>query len=364
MANSSTRLESNCVMTPEQAIRISEWCDRFEWNWMKGERPRIEEVLSRALPEDRTQLLEDLLRIEVELRGTFEERPCVEEYLARFPSQAELIDRVLRELPSAQAETPRRLGGKYELLDEIGRGGEGIVYRAREEGIVFIEVAVKVLLAGTVSTRADALRFVEEVRAMARIDHGHIVPYRGSGDDRGQLYYVMKLMSGSLAALLKERREPLASIDAARLMIQIAEAVCYLHSQQPPIVHRDLKPRNILLDEAGKLYVSDFGLAVLLEGGGGSVERGVCGTIPYIAPEQFDRRFGEVGTSSDIYSLGVILYEMIAGQPPFPRTRESILRTLDTDPLPPSRLRAGIPDALERICLKCLRKTTRDRHSC
>jgi hypothetical protein len=92
------------------------------------------------------------------------------------------------------------------------------------------------------------------------------------------------------------------------------------------------------------------------------VEGGACGTIPYIAPEQFDGRFGEVGPSSDIYSLGVILYELIAGQPPFPRTRESVLRTLDTDPLPPSRLRAGVPDALERICLKCLRKTTRDRY--
>ena len=107
-------------------------------------------------------------------------------------------------------------------------------------------------------------------------------------------------------------------------MIQIAEAVRYLHSQQPPIVHRDLKPQNILLDEAGKLYVADFGLAVLLEGEGGGVEGGACGTIPYIAPEQFDSRFGEVGPSSDIYSLGVILYELIAGQPPFPHPQPRV----------------------------------------
>jgi serine/threonine-protein kinase len=144
-------------------------------------------------------------------------------------------------------------------------------------------------------------------------------------------------------------------------LIQIAEAVRYLHAQRPPIVHRDLKPHNILLDEAGKLYVADFGLALLLDGHGG--EGGVCGTIPYIAPEQFDCRFGEVGPASDIYSLGVILYELITGQPPFPRTRDSILQTLNREPPPPGRLRAEIPKDLERICLKCLRKSTQDRYA-
>jgi len=364
MANSSTQLEKVCVMTPEQAIRICEACDRFEWQWITGARPRIEGILATALPEDRQQLLEDLLRIEIELRGTGGDHPCAGDYVERFPDQAVLIDCLLRELASVEVETDQRFVGKYELLEEIGRGREGVVYRAREEGIVPLEVAVKLLGAGTVGSRADAQRFINSVQAMVRIDHAHIVPYRGSGDDRGQLYYVMKLMRGSnLAEFLRGRGEPLAPLDAARLMIQIAEAVRYLHAQQPPIVHRDLKPHNIMLDEAGKPYVADFGLVILLEGEGGSVQGGACGTIPYIAPEQFDGRFGEVGPSSDIYSLGVILYELITGQPPFPRTRESILRTLDTDPVPPSRYRAGIPDDLERICLKCLRKATRDRYS-
>ncbi len=363
MGNSSTQLEKVRVMTPEQAIRISEVCDRFEWEWITGARPRIEGILATALPEDRQQLLEDLLRIEIELRGTGGDRPCAGDYLERFPDQTVLIDCLLRELASVEVETDRRFVGKYELLEEIGRGREGVVYRAREEGIVPLEVAIKLLGAGTVGSRADAQRFINAVQAMVRIDHDHIVPYRGSGDDRGQLYYVMKLMRGSnLAEFLKERSEPLAPLDAARLLIQIAEAVHYLHTQQPPIVHRDLKPHNIMLDEAGKLYVADFGLVILLVGEGGSVQGGACGTIPYIAPEQFDGRFGEVGPSSDIYSLGVILYELITGQPPFPRTPESVLRTLNSDPLPPSRIRAGVPDGLERICLKCLRKATRDRY--
>jgi hypothetical protein len=349
-------------MTAKQAIRISEICDRFEWDWRKGARPRIEQFLADALPEDGPFLLEDLLRIEWELRASAGDRPGAREYLERFLTEAELVDRVARELATGEVDMIRRFVGKYELLEELGRGRQGVVYRAREEGIAHFEVAVKLLGAGTVGTRADAERFINEVQAMAVVDHEHIVRYRGSGDDRGQLYYVMSYMRGSnLAKFLKERQKSLHPVDAARLMIQITGAVCYLHNQPKPIVHRDLKPHNILRDDAGKLYVADFGLATLLDGQ--FVEGEACGTIPYIAPEQFDSRFGKVGPSSDIYSLGVILYELIAGQLPFPRTSDSVLRTLESDPVPPSRIRAGVPDDLERICLKCLRKSTMDRYA-
>jgi serine/threonine protein kinase len=236
MANSSTQLERVCVMTPEQAIRISELCERFEWDWITGARPRIEDVLSSALPEDRHQLLEDLLRIEIELCRTGMHNPCATGYVERFPDENELIGRLLHESASVELETNRRLAGKYELLQEIGRGREGVVYRALEEGIVPIEVAVKLLGAGTFVSRADAQRFINSVQAMVRVDHDHIVPSRGSGDDRGQLYYVMKLMRGSnLAEFLQDRSEPLTPLEAAQYMIQIAEAVCYLHAQQPPI---------------------------------------------------------------------------------------------------------------------------------
>ena len=351
-------------MTAEQAMRISLLCDRFEWDWRKGASPRIELALSDTLPEDRPALLEDLLRIELELRRAVGDHPCAEDYLDRFPAESELINRVLREAASDEDEPLRQFVGRYELFEEIGRGREGVVYRAREEGIVPLEVAVKVLAAGAVGSREDALRFINEVRSMASFNHENIVPYLGSGDDRGRLYYVMRCMRGpNLDRFLADRGEPLDPVDAARLMIQIVEAVRYLHDRRPPSVHRDLKPRNILMDEAGKPYVADFGLTLLLDEAGGEMEGGACGTIPYIAPEQFDRRFGELGSSSDIYSLGVILYELITGRPPFPSTRESILRTLDTDPPPPSRLRAGIPDDLERICLKCLQKMTRDRYA-
>ena len=183
----------------------------------KGNAPRIEQFLLDALPEDRPQLMEDLLRIEIELRVMDGDRPTHEEYIGRFPAEAELIDCAMRKLVIADVDTIGRFVGRFELLEEIGRGRQGVVYRAFEEGIVSLEVAVKLLGAGAVNTRDDAQRFINGVRCLARIQHDHIVDYRGSGDERGQLYYVMKYVRGrDLARFLQERGEPLDSFDAAR----------------------------------------------------------------------------------------------------------------------------------------------------
>jgi serine/threonine-protein kinase len=345
-------------MSAEQAIRICEACDRFEWDWLRGSTPRIAHYLGDAPADDRLQLLEDLLRIDLEWRRASGDRPTSEDYTRHFPEEAERIRRIFRESEDDEDEQPARIIGRYELIEEIGRGREGVVYRAREMGIASREVAIKLLSAGVTSSRDAAQRFVKEIRSLAEFHHAHIVPYHDSGDDRGQLYYVTRLMRGGTLA---ERPGPMDPTHAARLLIQIAGAVNYLHSQPRPIVHRDLKPGNILLDEAGKPHVADFGLAVLLDGEG--VADGACGTPGYIAPEQFDRRFGEVGPACDVYSLGVISYELLTGQMPFPRTEEWILQTLEGEPVRPSRLRPDIPPALERICLKCLRKSTRDRYT-
>ncbi len=259
--------------------------------------------------------------------------------------------------PENPDEGPERLVGRYRLLEEIGRGAQGIVYRAREEGLAMQEVAVKLLKAGTIDDEGAAVRFIREVRYLAGIHHDHIVPYQDSGNDCGQLYYAMRLMPG---ASLEERPGPMVPMEAARLLSQLAEAVHHLHTQPHPIVHRDLNPKNILFDQGGRPYIADFGLAVLFESGGSSAW--ACGTIPYIAPEQFDRRFGELGPACDLYSLGVILYKLLTGRTPFPGTRDAILPTLEQEPIPPSHLRAAIPREIERICLKCLRKKTMDRY--
>jgi serine/threonine-protein kinase len=341
-----------------------------------GQRPRIEDFLMGVTEPKRSQLLAELLRVEVEYRRKAGERPTAAEYEQRFrehgalvhdlfAGETELIDGVPPEAASAEVNTFRQFVGDYELLKEIGRGGQGIVYLAlHKKGIVPQEVAVKLLLAGAVSSRDAAARFVEEVRKMVRIDDPHFVPYRESGNDRGQLYYVMRYMrGGSLAQFLKERHEPLGPLDAARLMIQIAEAVRYLHAQQPRIVHRDLKPHNILLDDAGRPYVADFGLAEVLDGKGGDVERGPCGTIPYIAPELFDGRFGEVGPPSDIYGLGVILFECLTGSVPFRGSWTEVRYQIVHHETPsPRARRPDIPPDLQRICLKCLKKPTESRY--
>jgi serine/threonine-protein kinase len=344
-------------MTLEQVDRICAVCDRFDRDWGAGRAPSIEETLAGAPAEDRPELLGPLLRIEIERRDRLGERPTAEDYVHRFPEAGELIEEALRAIDD---EDDRSLGsvGRYVLIEEIGRGSEGVVYRAREEGLVPHEVAVKVLPARAFRTRDDAARFIREVRSLETLQHRHIVRFLGSGEDRGQLYYVMEHMASSLARRLKEG-PPIEPADAAEIMISIVEAIVYLHRRGE--VHFDLKPQNILIDADGEVYVADFGLARMLH----DIEPaagGARGTLPYIAPEQFDSRFGDVGPACDLYSLGVILYQLLTGRTPFRRSRSSILSALDLEPVPPSRLSAGIPHDLERICLKCLRKSTADRY--
>lgn len=315
------------------------------------------QALAGAPAEDRGELLGHLLKIEAEWRGRLGEGPTATDYLPRFPEAGTRIEEAL---DATGDEGSRSLGavGRYELMEELGRGGEGVVYRARDnEGLVPHEVAVKVLPPGAFRSRDAAARFVAEVRSLQGLRHPHIVPFLGSGEDRGQPYYVMELMTSSLARRLHDG-PPIAPADAAKVLIPIAEAIEYLHGRE--MAHFDLKPANILIDANGGLRVADFGLARLLRE---AETGGVRGTFPYIAPERLDARFGDVGPPCDVYSLGVILYELLAGRAPFPRSRSSIHGTLHVEPVPPSRVRAGVPHDLERICLRCLRKSSSERYT-
>jgi serine/threonine-protein kinase len=336
----------------EALLQIARTVERLDVSWRLGEPITLEELLQGWSGAERRALLRDALFVELKHRRDQGESPSVEEYERRFPEDLSILRAAFAETPVAI-----RVVGRYKLIEEIGRGAMGVVYRAHEIWFSEHEVAIKLLGAGLPRSPDNALKFIQEVQTLARLYHNHIVPYHDSGDDRGQLYCVMRLMRG---ASLAERPGPMDPMEATTLLIQITEAVQYLHSQPRPIVHRDLKPKNILRDEMGNPYVADFGLAFLFDGEG--TADGACGTIPYIAPEQFDRRFGEVGPACDIYSLGVILYELLVGQRPFPSTPEAILLTLEREPIPPRLLRAGIPGELERICLRCLRKSTRDRY--
>ncbi|GBD35962.1 Serine/threonine-protein kinase PrkC [bacterium HR36] len=259
------------------------------------------------------------------------------------------------------ATAPRRFG-RYELLEEIGRGGMGVVYRARHVELNRV-VAVKMILSGYLADREQIRRFQQEARTAAQIRHANIVSVFDYGETDGHHYFAMDYVAGqSLQQVLQ--RGPLAVDVAARLVATIAHAVAHLH--QHGIVHRDLKPSNVLLDEHGQPYVSDFGLAKWLqENEVRTVSGTVLGTPSYMAPEQAQGQTAQISPRTDVYSLGAILYALLTGRPPFAGDNplDVILQVLESEPPNPRQLRPEIPRDLEWICLKCLEKDPQQRYA-
>lgn len=255
--------------------------------------------------------------------------------------------------------------GDYDLLEEIGRGGMGIVYKARQRSLNRF-VALKMILNGELATPEDLARFRTEAQAAAHLEHPNIVPVYNAGEHDGQAYFSMRLVEGqTLAALLA--RGPMRPRDAARYLAAISRAVQYAHEHG--ILHRDLKPSNILIDANDEPHITDFGLAKRVSGEVAKTGRTVTGTIigtpAYMAPEQVSNRRGTPSTLSDVYSLGVILYEMLTGRPPFqaPTPIDTLLLVLDQDPVPPRLFNRGVDADLEMICLKCIQKEPELRYA-
>jgi eukaryotic-like serine/threonine-protein kinase len=261
----------------------------------------------------------------------------------------------------AVANLPRSFGN-YRLLAEIGRGGMGVVYKARQEDLDRI-VAVKMILSSHLASAEQVRRFQAEARAAAKLRHSHIVPIHEVGQCNGQDYFTMEYIEGqSLAQRIEDG--PVDVHAAVRIVSAIARAVEYLHRQG--IVHRDLKPSNILLDAQDEPYLTDFGLAKLFAPDVQLTATGViAGTPAYMAPEQAAGHSREVGPAADIYSLGAILYELLTGVPPFSEENplDTLLNVLSVDPMLPRRLNPKIPRELELICLTCLQKTPGERYA-
>ena len=252
--------------------------------------------------------------------------------------------------------------GDYELLEEIGRGGQGVVYRARQKSLNRT-VALKVIGLGPWATEAHLKRFRREAEAAASLNHPCIVPIYEVGERDGACYFSMGLVEGGqLDAILK--REPMPIRRAVELMVKLARTVHYAHEHG--ILHRDIKPGNILLDKKGEPHLTDFGLARLVETES-TVTRTleVMGTPSYMAPEQAAGNNTQLTRPTDVYGLGAVLYQLLTGHPPFAggTTYETIRLVLDTEPRPPRLLNPKIDRDLSTICLKCLEKDPEQRYS-
>ena len=251
--------------------------------------------------------------------------------------------------------------GNYELMEELGHGGMGIVYKARQVGLDRL-VAVKMLLYGRWTNERFVERFRVEARAAAALDHPGIVGIHEVGEQDGQPWFSMDLLPGpSLADLVRDR--PLPPRRAAALLKSVAESVAHAH--QRGVLHRDLKPANVLLDEDGHPRVTDFGLAKDSRTEGDMTLSGeTLGSPHYLPPEQIGGRPDAAAPAADIYSLGAILYHLLTGRPPFQSDalEATLLQVMQQEPAPPRLLNPAVPLDLQTVCLKCLEKEPERRY--
>jgi WD40 repeat protein/tRNA A-37 threonylcarbamoyl transferase component Bud32 len=370
-------------------LRLNELCNHFEAAWRAGAPPRIEDVLDGFREAERPDVLRHLIPLDADYRRLRGEAPTSGEYLARFPDLPRAwVRRALAGVaastlpggpPGGPAEALPRRVGDYELLEVIAAGGMGVVYKARQVKLNRV-VALKTIAAGRLASRTQVQRFRLEAEAAACLDHPNIVPIYEVGEHDGQPYFTMKYVEGpSLAAGLRPAGPRAEPRSAAKLMASVARAVHHAHERG--ILHRDLKPANILLARSDRLQavgagrpaeaghyepmVTDFGLAKRLEGDADlTLSWALLGTPFYMSPEQAAGRSKRLTTASDVYALGAILYELLAGRPPFVAEGEAAIRlqVIHAEPVPPSRLAPDVPRDLETVCLKCLRKEPQQRY--
>jgi WD40 repeat protein/Flp pilus assembly protein TadD len=401
--------------------RLDGLLDRFEAAWRRGEHSAFDEYLAQAGSERRILLVE-LVHAELELRLKAGEPAGVEEYLDRYPElrtdQAAVMDRVATEFrpregdgasqeeyqarfpenaealkdelasaaateavtlaPAGPAVDPVVLPPTappavepgvaqgsvavpgYEILGELGQGGFGVVYKARQLGLDRT-VALKMILHAEHAGGDTRQRFRIEAEAVARLQHPHIVQIHEVGEAQGLPYFSLEFCAGgSLADRL--RGTPLPPREAAALLETLARAVQAAHERH--IVHRDLKPGNVLFAANGQPKITDFGLAKKLDEQGTTQTGAVMGTPPYMAPEQVGGKSQEIGPAADVYALGAVLYQCLTGRPPFSAATavDTMLQVLTEEPVPPTKLQPQVPRDLETITLKCLRKEPSRRY--
>jgi WD40 repeat protein len=395
-------LSGAAPLGPEPAGQVAELLlHEQRAGWARGDRPLVETYLRRhpALAADKDALL-DLINHEVVLRTDGGEVPNLEEYQARFPDLGADLELLLEvhqvlEVEGLAATATAAFGGGaspaapsipgYEILGELGRGGMGVVYRARQTKLNRL-VALKMILAGAHAGEDDRRRFLPEAEAVARLQHPNIVQIHEVGEADGHPFFSLEFCpGGSLAAKLAGT--PLPPGEAARLVEVLARAVQAAH--EAGVVHRDLKPANVLLSLSGRSQsgadpdpgsaplserplnewvpkVTDFGLAKKLDDAAGPTASGaIMGTPSYMSPEQAAGKAKQIGPAADVYALGAVLYELLTGHPPFKAATalDTVLQVVSEAPVPPGRLQPKLPRDLETVCLKCLHKEPHRRYA-
>lgn len=375
----------------ESDLQIDAICDRFESNWRSGQRPEVADVLDGVPENTRGALLRELISVEVQLRRQDGEAPEPEEYGIRFPDDRQAVAEgfALAEGESAEdsdpvvsnpeqgdetrippgqdpawrerteTKPPPRQFGRFEVLEALGEGAFGTVWKAHDTVLKRL-VALKIPRHGPVCSRQAAF-FLDEARAAARLKHPGVVHVYDVGEEDGAVYIASEYIEGrSLREFLDGQR--ISFRETARICLRIADALAYAHEMD--IVHRDLKPANVLVDNAGTPYLTDFGLAWYgLDESPPRDDRQFAGTLPYMSPEQVSGKALKPDGRSDIFSFGIILFEMLTVRGPFQGEGEELAKAIgEAIPPRPRRLVPKLPRDLEAICLKCLEKRPERRY--